>query len=359
MYIDINILQSVPSSNINRDDTGAPKTAVYGGATRGRVSSQSWKRATRLAFERGGFENAMRTRMIPQLLLDRVNGKDAKDAKAKVEAAMNVFTKVENGQTKELVFITPRQLDDLADYLNGISDIKAATKSTAPKGSPKPKDVFDEDVVRILGGNSTLDMALFGRMVANQTVLNVEAASQVAHAISTHAVESELDYFTAVDDKNANGAGFITSQGFNSATLYRYANIDFEQLKANLGGSGEDAVKGAIEFIKDFALSMPTGKQNSYANKTLPSYIMVTLRPDMPVNLVGAFEKPVESEEGYDEASIAPLEDEFENTLALTAKPLATFVWTKHDTALIDATQEDSLKELLDDVKDELDHVTA
>lgn len=356
MYIDINILQSVPSSNINRDDTGAPKTAVYGGATRARVSSQSWKRATRLAFERGGFENAMRTRMMPQLLLDRVSGKDAK---AKVEAAMNVFTKVENGQTKELVFITPHQLDDLADYLNGISDIKAATKSAAPKGSPKPKDVFDEDVVRILGGDSTLDMALFGRMVANQTVLNVEAASQVAHAISTHAVESELDYFTAVDDENDNGAGFITSQGFNSSTLYRYANIDFEQLKANLGGSGEDAVKGAVEFIKDFTLSMPTGKQNSYANKTLPSYIMVTLRPDMPVNLVGAFEKPVESEEGYDEASIAPLENEYNNTLALTAKPFATFVWTKHDTNLTDAAREDSLRELLDDVKDELDHAMA
>ena len=148
--------------------------------------------------------------------------------------------------------------------------------------------------------NHPLDVALFGRMVADIPSLNVDAAVQVAHALSTHAVEAEFDYFTAVDDTNEKddpGAGMIGTIGFNSATLYRYATIGLDQLRHNLGET--DAVLEAVDvFVDSFARSMPTGHTNSFAHRTLPSLVAVTVRDDQPVNLVSAFEKPITSLQG-------------------------------------------------------------
>ena len=161
-----------------------------------------------------------------------------------------------------------------------------------------------------LGTAPSVDMALFGRMVADAPSLNYDAAAQVAHSISTHAVQNEFDYFTAVDDcapEDSAGAGHLGTVEYNSSTLYRYATVNMVELVHLLGA--EKAAQAVRVFGEAFIRSMPTGKQNSFANRTLPDAVYVTLREDQPVNLCGAFEKPVrKSPEGYAEPSKTALE---------------------------------------------------
>ena len=142
----------------------------------------------------------------------------------------------------------------------------------------------------------------------------------------------------------------IQTTQYDSATLYRYANINMAELSYNLGD--EDAIEGALTFVKDFALSMPTGKQNSFANKTLPNYLMVTVRDDTPVNLVSAFENPVAAGEGYVENSVKKLENEFKDALQFVDQPLATVAVGKYETGV--GEQADNLQDLLDKLQDVL-----
>ncbi|MEU3574584.1 type I-E CRISPR-associated protein Cas7/Cse4/CasC, partial [Kitasatospora sp. NPDC036755] len=158
-----------------------------------------------------------------------------------------------------------------------------------------------------------VDVALFGRMVADIPGLNVDAATQVAHAISTHAAELEFDYYTAVDDENTadeTGAGMIGTIGFNSATLYRYATVGLHQLRENLGDD-KAAVDAVDLFVDSFARSMPTGYGNSFAHRTRPSLVAVVLRADQPVNLVSAYENPVPASRGIVAESARRLAGEF------------------------------------------------
>jgi CRISPR system Cascade subunit CasC len=152
-----------------------------------------------------------------------------------------------------------------------------------------------EAKARLQEGNS-IDLALFGRMIADVGDLGVDAAAQVAHAISVHGVDPEYDYFTAVDDRKGAldpeedaGAGMIGTVEFNSSTLYRYATVDVDALQRNLGDRAM-TLRGLGAFARAFITSMPTGKQNTFANRTLPDAVLVTLRADQPVSLVGAFE---------------------------------------------------------------------
>ena len=156
-----------------------------------------------------------------------------------------------------------------------------------------------------LNAAPSVDMALFGRMVASDPTLNCDAAAQVAHSISTHRVQNEYDYFTAIDDRapedNA-GAGHLGTVEYNSSTLYRYATVNVRELAKHLGR--EDAVCAVRAFAEAFIRSMPTGKQNTFANRTLPDAVYAALRTDQPVNLCGAFERAVPaSPDGYVAAS--------------------------------------------------------
>ena len=160
--------------------------------------------------------------------------------------------------------------------------------------------------------NQAVDIALFGRMVANDPSLNADASAQVAHSISTHRVDNEYDYFTAVDDlapKDNAGAGMIGVVEYNSATLYRYATVAVHELNRELGNETDVTSKAVIEFIRAFITSMPTGKQNTFANRTLPDAVLITLRKDQPINFAGAFEKPVQDKgNGYVQESVQRLE---------------------------------------------------
>lgn len=192
----------------------------------------------------------------------------------------------------------------------------------------------------------SIDLALFGRMAADDNDLNVDACAQVAHSISTHAVQNEYDYFTAVDDcspgDNA-GAEYLGTMEFNSSTLYRYATVNAADLCGLIGSDTAEAVKG---FAEAFICSMPTGKQNSYANRTLPDMVYVTIRRDQPVNLSGAFERPVRSVNGYSEMSKKALFEHAEKVYAdFCGVPEYSFV-IGHESVL--GAEKVSLSELLD-----------
>ena len=341
LYIDMNVLQTVPSSNINRDDTGAPKTALYGGVRRARVSSQSWKRAIRHAFKDDAGSVGTRTKGAAKLLVAALQQLDpSMDDKTAMNKCSEIFKTAgikldKNNDTGALLLISTGQINKLAQYAIDNDD-------------------FDKkEVKKVLKGNQSLDLALFGRMVADNPELNVDASAQVAHAVSTHEVVPEYDYYTALDDEqpeDTTGAAMLGTIDFNSATLYRYANVNMNELVHNL--NKEEAIKGAVTFIKDFVLSMPTGKQNTFANKTLPSYVMVSIRTDTPVNLVSAFENPVSSDNGYVKPSIERLESEYAATRDFVEKPLLNIVLNKYDTE--NREQVDNLSELLDKVTTKL-----
>jgi CRISPR system Cascade subunit CasC len=299
-YVDVHVLQSVPPSCINRDDTGSPKTAIYGGVTRARVSSQSWKHAMRLMFK-DVFPNeklGLRTKRIVGLVADEIRAlggtQDPENAAKNIlKAAGLKIRSTENG-TEALFFISVAQAKALA----ALAVADPATIEDNPSRAAKEKA---QQALRQAPG---IDIALFGRMVADAPSLNTDACAQVAHSISTHKVSNEYDYFTAVDDialEDHAGAGHIGAVEFNSATLYRYATVAVHALHMYLGDDTADAIR---EFVRAFACSMPTGKQNTFANRTLPDAVLVTLRKDQPINLVGAFERPVPaSDNGYVGAS--------------------------------------------------------
>lgn len=292
IYVDIHILQNVPPSCVNRDDTGSPKTAKYGGAVRARVSSQSWKHEIRLMFKELFSEDkiGVRTKKIPDMIVDEII---KLDSSINTEKAQKLAKKsLENAGIK-------LDKEDKSSVLIFFST--AQSKALAQLAISESKD--KNEYKKALNETPSVDMALFGRMVAADPSLNFDAAAQVAHAISTHTVHNEYDYFTAVDDLNneeESGAGHLGTVEFNSSTLYRYATVNVSELKKSLGNFTADAVKG---FVTSFVKSMPTGKQNTFANRTMPDYIYITLRDDQPVNLVSAFEKPITGTDGYLEKS--------------------------------------------------------
>ena len=192
--------------------------------------------------------------------------------------------------TSYLVFIANRELDDLADVA-----ISWADGGVDPK---KPDSKSKKDVKKAFKGIQAVDIALFGRMLADASDFNIDACSQVAHAISVNEISQEYDYFTAVDDCAAEdnaGAGMLGTVSFNSSTLYRYATVNVDALMEQLKSS-EATACGVAAFVEAFVKSMPTGKQNTFANRTLPNVVAVSLRDDQPINLATAFERPVYAE---------------------------------------------------------------
>jgi len=305
--LDVHVLQTLPPSCLNRDDTGSPKSALYGGARRARVSSQSWKRATRRYFNEHlayGTGQGTRTRKLPHLFVERLTerlGERANDEARIVKlanTAAGLLVGVKPDRLKKL------QASDVPADLDYALFVSASTIDSAVDQLLAAYDgaELDEGALKAaMGSGHSLDVALFGRMIADTPELNIDAACQVAHAISTHRVASEFDFYTTVDDLAGDeepGAAMMGYVEFNSATLYRYATLSLGRLADNLGDTGA-AAAGARAFVEAFAKSLPTGHQNTFAAMTLPDVIFAALRTDQPVSLVGAFEAPVEGSDGY------------------------------------------------------------
>lgn len=346
LFLDIHAIQTVPPSNINRDDTGSPKTAQYGGVTRARVSSQSWKRAIRKYFyDKGHIQNSgIRTcdivNYIAKIIVEKDKSISNKNAIKLVEKTLNAAKlSTKDQKLKALFFISNNQADKFA-------------QACLDKKTDKT------ELQEILNADTSIDIALFGRMLADDPSLNEDASSQVAHAISTHAIESEFDFYTAVDDlapEDNAGAGMLGTLEYDSSTLYRYANIALHDFYRQLGDK-EEVIAAVKLFVEAFVKSMPTGKINSFANQTLPQAVVVSLRSDRPINLVSAFEEPVKSENGYVDKSIQKLFAEYVKYEKILDKPIFTDYLLLDDTLEVKSIGKSTqnLDELLSDLKESI-----
>ncbi len=352
MKIEVHLLQSFPPANLNRDDTGQPKDCEFGGVRRGRISSQALKRRMRTSgvFERA-FEGRLgkRTKRAHQEVAARLATPDygghseetARDLAVAVLDTMLGWDEAK-GTTKVLWFVGADELDRLAEMTNEHAQtISAAVHERRqlpePEGKPskaekKAQDDADKavrdaasavrDAFKRERGEyvRSVDVALFGRMLAEVPGMNIDAAAQVAHAISTHALDQDFDYYTAVDDLNTNeqtGAGMVGTTGFNASCYYRYALVDAEQLARNMAEGEEPtsadralAAEAVEAFVEAAYTAIPTGKQNAFAAQTPPSLVMAVARGanGMPWSLANAFVDPVRANgQGIVAGSVARL----------------------------------------------------
>ncbi|GGO67555.1 type I-E CRISPR-associated protein Cas7/Cse4/CasC [Bowmanella pacifica] len=308
-FIQLHLLTSYPPSNLNRDDLGRPKTARMGGSERLRVSSQSLKRNWRVS---DLFESAMagsigtRTKKLGVVAAQQLQAKgvEKKNADEWAASIAKQFGKLKKDslEIEQLAHVSPAEqqgVDQLVALL--------ASENRAPQ---------EEELKLLRADNSAVDIALFGRMLASSPEFNVEAACQVAHAISVHSVAVEDDYFTAVDDLNVaedeTGAGHIGEAGFAAALFYSYLCIDKEQLVENLAGNVELA-NCAIAALAEAAMKVsPKGKQNSFASRAYASYVLAEKGDQQPRSLSVAFLQPVYDEDQAGQA-ISKLEKQVDN----------------------------------------------
>ena len=340
MLIEVHMLKNYPATNLNRDDTGAPKTCMFGGVQRGRISSQclkrSWRKSGLFAEMIGEDKIGVRTRKLPEILAKALKDRGYDDEY--VMAAEKLASAIGNkdgkaskdiSRTQQIIIYSKEDIDAIVD----IFDQKLKTcKKAADVSKLSIKDI-QGDLKKSSSRSVSLDIALFGRMVTSDAFADVEASMQVAHAISTNRVMMESDYFTAVDDLingiDENGSGMIGDVDYNSSCFYMYVAIDVEKLIENLG-CGEEArslAKVAIPaLIQTMAFTNPSGKQNTFAGHSLPSAILVECKEKkIPVSLVNAFEVPVWANQdgGYIKHSIEKLIEEdmkIQNSFSIPVK---------------------------------------
>lgn len=323
--VEVHLLQPVPPANLNRDDTGSPKDALFGGFRRARISSQAQKAAVRRFFDTlpllDSAERAVRTRLLmDKELLPRFYHKDKAESQAVIKTALEkvlgigvVLNDQQRWSTEYLLFLGRHEIDQLAEtidrYWNALLALSAEPsedekqskkktgKSKAGDRQSIPKEVKRAFESIMLDGGKAADLALFGRMVADRPEWQVNAACQVAHAISTHSVDREFDFYTAVDQLNPQedtGAAMMGDIEYYTATFYRYAVVDLGLLRSNLQGDRDLAARTVEAFLRGFILTLPSGKQNTFAAHSLPQYIVLIARGDSaPRNLAAAFEKPI------------------------------------------------------------------
>ena len=316
--VEVHALQNFAPSNLNRDDTGAPKDAFFGGTRRARVSSQCLKRSIRRHFASlveqkvlATDDVAVRTKRVLEALTKSLvaQGHDEAEAEEKARltlAAMELSVK-EDGKSEYLLFLGKREISGIARIISEKWDsvtafAKAPTEGKKP-GKAKKQAAQSADpelkkaLEKVFNGGKAVDVALFGRMLADMPEKNQDAACQVAHAISTHAVEREFDFYTAVDDlkpEDTAGADMMGTVEFNAACFYRYAVVDWDKLVDNLQGDKELAAKGLRAFLEGFVVAEPTGKQNTFAAHNPPEFVAVSVRRNTaPRNLANAFETAV------------------------------------------------------------------
>lgn len=357
-FVEIHAIHSVPPSNLNRDDTGSPKSALVGGVKRHRVSSQSWKKAIRDYFqENNDVANlGVRTKNIGTLIADKIQ-----ELSPETERESALALAVEAMKALKIIGKTKAANEEIvtadALFLISAAQVESVAKILIEEGS----DFKAASLKNSLLANNSLDLALFGRMVASSPDLNVEAAAQFAHAFSTHEVTSEFDFFTAVDDFNDNdhaGAGMMGDIEFTSSTLYRYAAINVSALAAQFGGDEETVAQGVARFLNAFLRAVPSGKQNSFAALTLPEAFIVKVTNGQPISLANAFEKPVASgNEGYSIASVKKLVDaidESNQTYGKEGKTFATGLTKEAREELSKISLVGSLAETIDSISQEL-----
>jgi CRISPR system Cascade subunit CasC len=314
MNVELHILQNFPPANLNRDDTGTPKDCEFGGVRRARISSQCIKRSIRKS---STFEKALDDRIglrtkraagrVAELLQDEHDLKED-EANLLARSALDELASLSGEEeTKVLYYAAPEELRDLASTLaNAGVDLDALADKTKSQRKKAVREAVNDFVDTHRGWARSVDIALFGRMLAEKPEMNLEAACQVAHAISTNRVSMEFDFYTAVDDlkeKEETGAGMMGTTGYNSSCFYRYMLVDVDHLARNLSpdvdptdASRELAHDGVEAFLRAAVSAIPTGMQTSFAAQTPPQFVLAVVRPEdsMPMSLVNAFEEPAQ-----------------------------------------------------------------
>jgi CRISPR system Cascade subunit CasC len=305
MQLEIHILQSFPPANLNRDENGMPKSTVFGGRPRARISSQCQKRAVRLFYQENSALKpehfAQRSRAWMPELKELLILQNIPETQAEIAAklALEVLgAKIEGDkiESKTILFLGRTEIEAVANILiknwEAIAPGLAGDKPALPTKDPNIPKVIEKSLA---DSNKPGDVALFGRMMAALPTVNVDASVQMAHAISVNTLQQEFDFFTAVDDLGASddqGADHIGETGYNSSTYYRFAVVDTVQLEKNLG-TKEQVAEVVQAFAEAFVKAIPTGHQNAFAAHSLPALVMVVVRNGQPVSLVDAFEDPV------------------------------------------------------------------
>jgi CRISPR system Cascade subunit CasC len=371
MIIQIHILQNYVPSNLNRDDTGSPKDAIFGGYRRGRISSQCLKRSIRLSdvFEAEFRKDdliAARTRTLPTCIKNELEKLKTEEEtlksivervseigkKANKEEAGENDSEDENEKatgdlkTKQLIFLAPGEAKIIAEKL------LALYTKLGKKEFAKLK-IKDLEVAIVHEMPRSIDIAMFGRMTTSQAFENVQGAVQVAHALSTNAITQEFDYYTAMDDLKPDsepGADMIGDVEFNSSTYYKYINIYWDGLVENLGKDNLEVVRRAVlAFLEAAVFAQPTGKQNSFAAHNLPDFVLVEVsKKNVPVSYANAFLKPVapKGDRTLMDMSVDSLNNyitQISDTFAL--KPDRAFIAT-HDYKITGVTAQRSLPDL-------------
>jgi len=296
-FVQLHVLTSYPPSNLNRDDLGRPKSAQMGGVNRLRISSQALKRAWRKS---DLFESALKghigtrtkeigVKVFDGLVAGGVKESDARDWAKKIAEQFGAAKKPKDANSEEALHI-----EQLAHFSPAeLAAIDALTTALVEsKTAPS-----DEQLKLLRRDHAAVDIALFGRMLAAKPEFNTEAAVQVAHAITVHAVTVEDDWFSAVDDLNTGmedrGAGHIGEAAFGAGVFYLYICINREQLLASLNGNIALRDQTLAALLEAVAKVSPTGKQNSFASRAYASYLMAEKGDQQPRSLSLAFLKPV------------------------------------------------------------------
>lgn len=381
MLVEIHMLQNHAPSNLNRDDTGSPKDAVFGGVRRSRISSQALKRAIRRSpvFEQAleQSEIGWRTRQLPEKvresLLERGLSEEMADIGALKASGFGTSSGKEQKpdedtgklKTAQMMFLTPQDIEKVADIIFDAAE-EAKTPAAFRKVTVKALQTqARDDGLRPISP----DVALFGRMITSDAFRDVEAAIQTAHAISTHKMEHEFDYFTAVDDlidplesEDDKGAGMIGDVEFNSACFYKYFSLNLDGFIDNLLGvdgdvmARDEAVKLVIStvlaFLQGAVFTTPSGKQNTFAAHQLPDAILVEVREQrIPVSYANAFVRPVvtRSDDDLVENSIHALTEHVKLlTRKFSLQSIERFWFSTQDVDIEGTTQCDTLDDLLE-----------
>lgn len=326
--IEYHILQSFPVTCLNRDDVGAPKSAIVGGVPRARVSSQCWKRQVRMAMQEFGVKLGTRTKKAEEMFVKACQEAGASEVQAgacgaKIAAQLSDDT---------LLFVSDTEAAAFAVY---------AAEKEFDESKIKDKELAKVSKKALNPAVDALDIALFGRMVAKAADMNVEAAASFSHAISTHKVSNEVEFFTALDDlQDEPGSAHMGSLEFNSATYYRYISLDLGQLAQTMG---EADLKKAVEaFTKALFVAVPNARQTTQSGASPWEFARVMVRKGQRLQV--PFETPVKARDGgYLQSSIDTLKEYLDKKEKLTGSLFgkqATYDWGEDESFSIDALVE-------------------
>lgn len=332
--VEFHILQSFPVSCLNRDDVGTPKSATVGGASRARVSSQCWKRQVRLVMHELGITHGSRTKLISEMVAKacRAEGATGEQAKACGDKIERIFIKkktekqpkkgsediidtpASGDKSDTLLFLSPNEITLLAKAFRNenFDPDKVITQKDAKKQA-KQMAALIGDVSQTV---DAVDIALFGRMVAQAAELNIEAACSFSHAISTHKSSSEVEFFTALDDlqtENDAGSAHMGSLEFNSATYYRYISLNLGQLYDSL--AGQHLSESIEAFTKALFLAVPSARQTTQSAASPWEFAKVFVRKGQRLQV--PFETTVKAKDG---GFLQPSIDELKAYLAKKEK---------------------------------------